>query len=41
MRFSQISQIHRETGDALDDSIGGLEVDNSKLKERIKELKEY
>jgi hypothetical protein len=37
---SQISRIHKETGDALDDSIGGLEVENIKLKERIKELEE-
>jgi hypothetical protein len=38
---SQISQIHRATGDSLDDSIGGLEVENTKLKERVKELEEY
>jgi hypothetical protein len=38
MRPSQISKIHRETGDALDDSIDGLEAENAKLKERIKEL---
>jgi hypothetical protein len=37
---SKISQIHRETGDALDDSIGGLEAENAKLKERVKELEE-
>jgi hypothetical protein len=37
---SHISIIHREIGDALDDSIGGLEAKNTKLKERIKELKE-
>jgi hypothetical protein len=40
MRPSHISRIHRETGDALDDSIGGLEVKNTKLKERIKELED-
>jgi hypothetical protein len=40
MQPSQISQIHRATGDALDDSIGGLEVENAKLKERVKELEE-
>jgi hypothetical protein len=40
MRPSQISRIHRETDDALDDSIGGLEAENTKLKERIKELEE-
>jgi hypothetical protein len=38
MRPSQISKIHRETGDALDDSIDGLEAENVKLKEKIKEL---
>jgi hypothetical protein len=37
---SQISKIHRATGDALDDSIGGLEAENMKLKERIKELED-
>jgi hypothetical protein len=37
---SQISKIHRETGDSLDDSIGGLEEENMKLKERIKELED-
>jgi hypothetical protein len=34
MQPSQISKIHRETGDSID----GLEVENVKLKERIKEL---
>ena len=38
MRLSQISKIHRETGDVLDDSIDGLEDENVKLKERIGEL---
>jgi hypothetical protein len=37
---SSISKIHRATEDALDDSIGGLEVENTKLKERIKELED-
>jgi hypothetical protein len=37
-RSSQISKVHRETRDALDDSIGGLEEENTKLKERIREL---
>jgi hypothetical protein len=37
---SQISQIHRATGDDLDNSIEGLEAENVKLKERIKELEE-
>jgi hypothetical protein len=40
MRPSQISKIHRATGDALDNSIGGLEAENVKLKERVKELEE-
>jgi hypothetical protein len=38
MRPSQISKIHREIGDVLDDSIDGLEDENDKLKERIIEL---
>ena len=38
MRPSQISKIHTETKDALDDSIDGLEAKNAKLKEKIKEL---
>jgi hypothetical protein len=33
MRSSQISRLHRETGDSLDDSIGGIEVENAKLKD--------
>jgi hypothetical protein len=37
---SHISIIHRAIDDALDDSIGGLEGENTKLKERIKELEE-
>jgi hypothetical protein len=37
---SQIFIIHREIDDALDDSIGGREAENTKLKKRIKELKE-
>jgi hypothetical protein len=40
MRPSQISKIHRATGDALDDCIGDLEAENMKLKERIKELED-
>jgi hypothetical protein len=35
---SKISKIHRVIGDSLDDSIGGLEAENTKLKERIREL---
>jgi hypothetical protein len=38
MRASQISKIHKETRDDLDDSIDGLEAKNAKLKERIREL---
>jgi hypothetical protein len=40
MSPSHISRIHRATDDALDDSIGGLEAENTNLKERIKELEE-
>jgi hypothetical protein len=40
MRSSQISKIYRETRDALDDSIGGLKEENTKLKERIRELED-
>jgi hypothetical protein len=40
MQSSQISRIHRATGDVLDDYIGGLETENKKLKERIKELED-
>jgi hypothetical protein len=39
MRPSYISRIHRETGDSMYDSIGGVEMKNMKLKERIEELK--
>jgi hypothetical protein len=38
MRPSQISKIHKAIRDALDDSIDGLEADNARLKEKIKEL---
>jgi hypothetical protein len=40
MRPSKISRINKETGDALDNSIGGLKAKNIKLKEMIKELEE-
>jgi hypothetical protein len=40
MRPSQISKIHRANMDALDDSIGDLEAENTKLKERIRELED-
>jgi hypothetical protein len=32
MHVSQIYKIHRATGDALDDSNGGIEEENTKLK---------
>jgi hypothetical protein len=38
MQSSQISKIHRSIEDSLDDSIGVLEAENTKLKERIKDL---
>jgi hypothetical protein len=31
MQLSQISQLHRATGDDLDDSIGGIEAENAIL----------
>jgi hypothetical protein len=40
MRPYQISKIHIETRDALDDSIVGLEAQNTKSKERILELED-
>jgi hypothetical protein len=40
MQLSQISLFHRVTGDALDDSIGGIEVKNARLKDRVKEFEE-
>jgi hypothetical protein len=40
MQPSQISKIHRETRDSLGDSSGGLEAENTKLKERIMELED-
>jgi hypothetical protein len=40
MRSSQISRFHRVTGDALDDSIGGIEAENARLNDRVKELEE-
>jgi hypothetical protein len=40
MQPSHISRIHRPTEYSLDDSIGGLEAKNTKLKERIKELED-
>jgi hypothetical protein len=40
MRSSQICQLHKVSGDALHDSIGGIEAENARLKDRIKELEE-
>jgi hypothetical protein len=40
MWSSQVSRIHGATNDALDNSIGSLEAENTKLKEMIKELEE-
>jgi hypothetical protein len=40
MRSSQICQLHNVSGDALHDSIGGIEVENTRLKDRVKELEE-
>jgi hypothetical protein len=40
MRSSQICQLHRVSGDALHDSIGGIKAENAKLKDRVKELEE-
>jgi hypothetical protein len=40
MRPSQISLFHRVTDDALDDSIGGIEAKNARLKDRLNEFEE-
>jgi hypothetical protein len=40
MWSSQISLFHRVTGDALDDSIGGIEAENARLKDHVKEFEE-
>jgi hypothetical protein len=40
MRSSQICQLHKASGDALHDSIGGIEAENARLKDRVKELEE-
>jgi hypothetical protein len=36
MRSSQICQLHIVIGDALDYSIGGIEAENARLKDRVK-----
>jgi hypothetical protein len=38
MRLSQIFQLHIASGDALHDSIGGIEAENARLKDWVKEL---
>jgi hypothetical protein len=38
MRPSQLSQMHQATGDPLENSISGLEMENVMLKKQIKEL---
>ena len=40
MWSSQICRINIATEDALDNSIGGIEVENARLKDRVKELEE-
>jgi hypothetical protein len=40
MQLSQIFQLHIMSRDALHDSIGCIEADNSKLKDWVKELEE-
>jgi hypothetical protein len=36
MQLSQIRRLHRETKDSLDDSIGGIEAKNARLKDWVK-----
>ena len=40
MRPSQIYQLHTVSGEALHDSIGGMETKNARLKNRVKELED-
>jgi hypothetical protein len=40
MRPSQIYQLHTASGEALHDSIGGIETENARLKDRVKELED-
>jgi hypothetical protein len=40
MRSSQIYQLHTTSGEALHDSIGGIETENARLKDQVKELEE-
>jgi hypothetical protein len=41
MQSSQISKIYQATDDTFDDSIDGLEAENTELKERIRELSSW
>jgi hypothetical protein len=40
MHASKIFELHRAIGDALHDSVGAIEAENARLKNRIKELEE-
>ena len=40
MRLSQISLFHQVTDDALHDSIGGIETENARVKERLNEFEQ-
>jgi hypothetical protein len=40
MRPSQICQLHIATEEALHDSIGGIETENARMKDRVKELED-
>jgi hypothetical protein len=40
MQPSQICQLHKASKDALHDSIGGIEAENARLKDQVKELEE-
>jgi hypothetical protein len=40
MWSSQICRLHKETRDTLDYSIGGIEAENARLKDQVKELEE-
>jgi hypothetical protein len=40
MHASKISELHKATEDSLHDSVGVIEAENARLKNRIKELNE-
>ena len=40
MRSFQIGQLQNASGETLHDSIGGIEAENARLKDRVKELEE-